>query len=339
MTSLRLGTRFYDNGFRVAKGIPIVPFLISPANGATSIATNPTLSWNPNSSATSYAVQVSTDSLFGSYAYNQSGITATSQAVSGLTVGTKYYWRVNASNGYGTSGWSSVWNFTTVASTAIEWVSIPAGNFTMGSLSTDPYAQTNEQPQHTVYLNAYEISKYEITNSQYKAFMDAGGYSDSTYWTTEGWTWKTTNSITQPNWWTAGQNNSGTAFPNHPVVGVCWYEAAAFCKWAGARLPTEAQWEKAARGTAFQNYWPWGSTWDASKCNSQYNTSPDTFTYSSPVGFFNAGQSAYGVYDMAGNVVGMGKRLVSKRLLQHKSQHQPHRTYHRYSMCYSRRLL
>ena len=172
----------------------------------------------------------------------------------------------------------------------------------MGSLPGDPYAQTDEQPQHTVYLDAYQISKYEITNNQYEAFMDAGGYSNSAYWTADGWSWRTTNSITEPYYWSSGSYNSGPSFPNHPVVGISWYEAYAFCQWAGGHLPTEAQWEKAARGTDSTNYWPWGSVWDASKCNSNYNTVPDTFAYSSPVGLFSAGQSPYGVYDMAGNI-------------------------------------
>jgi len=185
----------------------------------------------------------------------------------------------------------------------LVWITIPAGNFTMGSLPTDPYAQSNEQPQHTVYLDAYQISKYEITNAQYQAFMEAGGYSNSAYWTADGWNWRTTNNITQPYWWSTGEYNSGPSFPNHPVVGVSWYEAYAFCQWAGGHLPTEAQWEKAARGMDSSNYWPWGSTWDASKCNSSENVSPDTFTCSSPVGYFSAGQSPYGVYDMAGNVL------------------------------------
>ncbi len=185
---------------------------------------------------------------------------------------------------------------------AIAMISIPAGNFAMGSTATDPGYTLDEDPQHTVYLTAYQISKYEITNSQYKTFMDAGGYSTESYWTTDGWIWKTTNSITEPLWWTAGTYNSGTDFPNHPVLGICWFEAYAFCKWAGGKLPTEAQWEKAARGVNATNYWPWGPVWDASKCNSSYNTSVDTFTYSSPVGYFIYGQSLYGVYDMAGNV-------------------------------------
>ena len=291
----------------IPQTLPAVPTLISPPNGATGIATTLTFTWNATSGADSFYLQIATNSSFssGSLFYSPSGhMAGTSRTIGGLSNSTVYYWRVSATNAYGTSGWSSVWSFTTTAggSVSIEWISIPAGNFTMGSLPSDPYVQTNEQPQHTVYLDAYQISKYEITNAQYKTFMDAGGYSNSAYWTTEGWTWRTSNNITEPYYWSSGQYNSGPSFPNHPVVGVSWYEAYAFCQWAGGHLPTEAQWEKAARGTSDTNYWPWGTTWDASKCNSSYNTAPDTFAYSSPVGLFSSGQSPYGVYDMAGNV-------------------------------------
>lgn len=185
---------------------------------------------------------------------------------------------------------------------SIEWISIPSGDFTMGSLFSDPHAQTDEQPQHTVYLDAYQMGKYEITNAQYLAFMDAGGYGDSTYWTAEGWIWRTTYNITEPYWWSEGDYNSGTAFPNYPVVGVSWHESYAFCRWIGGRLPTEAEWEKAARGTDPTNYWPWGSIWDPGRCNSYFNVLPDTFAYSAPVGYFSEGQSPYAVYDPAGNV-------------------------------------
>ncbi|MDO9391542.1 MAG: SUMF1/EgtB/PvdO family nonheme iron enzyme [bacterium] len=183
----------------------------------------------------------------------------------------------------------------------IEWITIPAGNFTMGSTTNDLNYNYDELPQHTVYLDDYQISKYEVTNAQYQAFMDDGGYSNSTYWTTDGWTWRTNSNTTEPDFWTSGNYNSGLAFPNYPVVGVNWYEAYAYCKWAGGSLSTEAQWEKAARGTDAR-YYPWGSTWDGLKCNSNDNVLPDTFTYSSQVGYFSTGQSPYGVFDMAGNI-------------------------------------
>jgi len=91
---------------------PSAPTLSSPSNSATDVAIPPTLSWNSSSGATSYTLQVSINSNFTSFVYNQSGLTGTSQQVSGLNNSTQYYWRVSATNSYGTSGWSSVWNFS-----------------------------------------------------------------------------------------------------------------------------------------------------------------------------------------------------------------------------------
>lgn len=193
----------------------------------------------------------------------------------------------------------------TYDSTTIEWVNIPAGIFTMGSTASDTTTwpnTSNEYPQHAVYLDAFEISKFEITNAQYKTFIDAGGYTNSSLWTSDGWTWLLSNGISEPLYWISGQYNGGVQFPNHPVAGVSWYEADAFCHWVGGHLPTEAQWEKAARGVESSNYWPWGSVWDGAKCNSNENMAPDTFTYSSPVGFFSNGVSDYKIIDMAGNI-------------------------------------
>lgn len=227
--------------------------------------------------------------------------------ISNVSAGT--YYLTATKNGYSINtiavtviaGYPSIAN---IALSYIEWVSIPTGAFKMGSLPSDPFAAdlVYEQPQHVVYLDAYQISKYEITNGQYKVFMDSGGYNNSIYWSIDGWTWRTANNVNEPYWWSSGNYHSGTAFPIHPVVGVSWYEADAFCRWAGGHLPTEAQWEKAARGTDSSNYWPWGSVWYADKCNSYDGTTPDTFANSSPVGIFFTGQSPYGIYDMAGNV-------------------------------------
>jgi len=107
-------------GFTTVVAPPPPPTLVSPANGATGISTNPTLTWNPSSGATSYRLQVSTTSGFSSTVIDQSGITGTSRAISGLSNNTTYYWRVNATNAGGTSAWSSVWSFTTVAGGGLE---------------------------------------------------------------------------------------------------------------------------------------------------------------------------------------------------------------------------
>lgn len=180
----------------------------------------------------------------------------------------------------------------------IEMVPIPAGDFIMGSMNADPYCSSDEMPQHTVYLDAYQICKFEITNAQYKKFIDAGGYHNRNYWSTAGWLWLESYVINEPL----------IVNTNYPVTGISWYEAEAFCLWIGARLPTEAEWEKAARGNNSNYHWPWGYDWDSTKCNNicgTYNhpeAPPDTFTNTSPVGYFITDQSPYGVFDMSGNV-------------------------------------
>jgi iron(II)-dependent oxidoreductase len=164
---------------------------------------------------------------------------------------------------------------TIIGKDGAEMILIPAGEFIMGSPEGE--GNDDEHPQHTVFLDAFYIDKYEVTNAQYKKFMDATGHKAPLSWNSEGPFYQ----------------------PSQPVVGVNWYDAAAYAKWAGKRLPTETEWEKAARGTDGRKY-PWGNEWDSSKCNS--NVNGDGYKYIAPVGSFPAGASPYGVMDMAGNV-------------------------------------
>ncbi len=108
---------------------PSVPVLATPVNNAVDIGVSPTLTWDVSAVATSYALQVSTDSLFSTFIFNQSGLTSTSQQISGLSNVTKYYWHINATSSYGTSGWSSVWHFTTTGvAPSIPVLASPANN-------------------------------------------------------------------------------------------------------------------------------------------------------------------------------------------------------------------
>jgi iron(II)-dependent oxidoreductase len=171
-----------------------------------------------------------------------------------------------------------------------EMVYVPAGEFIMGSSDEDietylqmfiyrrPSRFENEKPQHTVYLDAFYIDKYEVTNVQYGEFMAATGHSPPPYW-----------------------NNELFNQPQQPVMSVTWEDAKAYADWVGKRLPTEAEWEKAARGTDGR-FWTWGSEWDAAKLNANDVGTIEGFVYTSPVGSFPQGVSPYGVHDMAGNV-------------------------------------
>jgi formylglycine-generating enzyme required for sulfatase activity len=164
-------------------------------------------------------------------------------------------------------------------------VLIPAGGFVMGSEALE---QT--RPQQQVNLEAYCIGKNEVTNAQFQRFLDESGYE-----------------VLASRWdlhFEAGREN-------YPVVYVSWFDAVAYCKWAGGHLPTEAEWEKAARGPHGLPY-PWGRQWDKNRCNSLAMDDPalvkrmaamDVGRGTTPVGSFPSGASPYGVLDLLGNAV------------------------------------
>ena len=159
---------------------------------------------------------------------------------------------------------------------APTWIAIAAGDFKMGS---DPAGDVvpfeNEYPQHRVYLATFQLSRTHITNAQYAAFVSASGHP-------------------APGHWPNGQMPADLA--DHPVTYVDWHDAVTFCQWAGVRLPTEAEWEKAARGTDAR-LWPWGNRPpDANRCNFDKH-----ITTTSPVQQFPQSASPYGALDMAGN--------------------------------------
>jgi formylglycine-generating enzyme required for sulfatase activity len=166
-------------------------------------------------------------------------------------------------------------------------IRIPAGTFTMGSTEN-----ADEKPVHQVYLDEYYIDKYEVTNRQYRKFCDA---TRRTY-------------PSDPDF--LGMPDYFASRPDHPVVNVSWNDAAAYCTWAGKRLPTEAEWEKAARGTDSRKY-PWGNSEPTGqRCNladrnTDYSWSTqddDGYARTAPAGSYPAGASPYGCLDMAGNV-------------------------------------
>ena len=206
-------------------------------------------------------------------------------------------WLVSAAPGA-----ASVLPPTVVGQDGAEMVLVPAGEFPMGSEAADiealqPLLQrlppevlerlSDQVPKHHVYLDAFYIDKYEVTNALYAQFVQATRRQ-------------------APRLSTYQQFNQ----PKQPVVGVTWHEAQAYCAWAGKRLPTEAEWEKAARGSEGRLY-PWGNDFDGPQLNYCDKHCPfdwkdtaidDGYARTAPVGSYEQGKSPYGAYDMAGNV-------------------------------------
>jgi len=173
-------------------------------------------------------------------------------------------------------------------------IEIPAGEFYMGSDAAE--ALDNERSRHLCYLEAYSIDRYPVTCGQYRDFMESGGYQNSDWWSADGWKWLQSAKVDRPLYW-----SENPAFNNHPVCGVSWYEAEAYCNFIGKRLPSEAEWEKAASWDATnQTYriYPWGEEQpNGSLCNHGNN-----IANTSPVDAFPKGASAAGCWDMLGNV-------------------------------------
>ena len=172
-------------------------------------------------------------------------------------------------------------------------VLVADGPFLMGLPDKDLLAEEHEKPQREVHLSAYWIDVYPVTNSRFALFIAAGGYTEPKWWMPEGWDWKSRWRISHPVMW----EQAGWGGPDQPVAGVSWYEADAYARWAGRRLPTDAEWEKAARGTDGRRY-PWGDDWPTATLANFGRTIGRT----TPVGLYPDGMSPYGCHDMAGNV-------------------------------------
>ena len=173
-------------------------------------------------------------------------------------------------------------------------VYIPAGKFLMGSQPTDGavgiQVGVDELPQQKVYVKGFFIDQYEVTNAQYYEYVKAtGGYVPATWDFTQHPLGK------QGEKWPVGVPPPGEE--DYPVTDTDWYDAKAYCEWAGKRLPTEAEWEKAARGTDGR-FFPWGNEFDPGKAN----TLESALGWATAVGSYPENVSPYGVYDMIGNV-------------------------------------
>lgn len=189
-----------------------------------------------------------------------------------------------------------------------EMVRVEEGSFQMGSI-WNAFAYDNELPPHTVHVPAFRIDKLLTTNEEYAEFIEEGGYERREWWSDEGWQWRERENWKFPLYWTQLNGNwrvktmfdEGVLEAKHPVVGVSWYESEAYARFRGKRLPTEAEWEKAASWDALREHkgrFAWGDEQPSTRlCNFD-----NRFWGTTSVGSFPTGASASGCLDMTGNV-------------------------------------
>ena len=225
-------------------------------------------------------------------------LTGLTYAPSTLQPGVRYYWQVVAVGNDGRRLAGPVWYFDTEPvlnpPPVDTMIDIPAGEYRMGcdpdNLTSSYGCASNQLPLHRVWLDAYAIDKYEVTNSQYRACVSAGACNQP----------RRSRSYTRADYY--GQ----AEYDFYPVLFVSWWDAQTYCRWAGKRLPTEAEWEKAARGPVDTRIWPWGNEDPDCSRAARQSMSPagavkcplDTVQ----VGQYPRGASPYGVMDMSGNV-------------------------------------
>jgi iron(II)-dependent oxidoreductase len=194
--------------------------------------------------------------------------------------------------------------------------SIPGGTFALGASHNEPFVFDNEKWSHLVIVNPFEIGRAPVTQEQFAAFVDDGGYGREEFWNADGWRWRAASDACHPVYWRRASNGRWerrefdrwvALEPHRPVLHVCWYEADAFCRWSGRRLPTEAEWEAAATTrparagpgpSSEKTRFPWG---DDSPCPDHANLDSLALGCRN-VGALPLGDSAFGCRQMIGNV-------------------------------------
>ena len=197
---------------------------------------------------------------------------------------------------------------TSLSTSSNDTLLIPAGPFEMGAV-WDTFVYDNELPVQTVDLPAFKIDRLLTTNEEYALFVEEGGYERREFWSDEGWSWKEKEGWNAPLYWTRDGESwlARTMFeearllPSHPVTGISFHEAEAYARFRGKRLPTEAEWEKAASWDAERErkrLYAWGDEQPTEQlANFNFH-----FWGTTPVGSFPQGASSYGCLDMTGNV-------------------------------------
>ena len=192
---------------------------------------------------------------------------------------------------------------------------VPGGTFRLGSEQTEPFVFDNEKWAHDVELAPFRIARAPVTNAEFGAFIEDGGYLRGDFWSADGWAWRTVAIAEHPVYWirdgrrgwrVRAFDRNTELHPHHPVIHVNWYEADAYCRWAHRRLPTEAEWEAAAAGapdaggrlSPRKRKYPWGDAPpDAARANLEGHALGPV-----DVAACGAGDSAFGCRQMIGNV-------------------------------------
>jgi iron(II)-dependent oxidoreductase len=184
---------------------------------------------------------------------------------------------------------------------------VPAGEFVLGvDGSNEPWSLDNERPAHVVDLPAFRIARTPVSNADWQRFIDDGGYHTRRWWSERGWTHRVKHDLTRPQFWLGDGSRRRFGLvedirSDEPVQHVCWFEAEAYAAWAGARLPTELEWEKACAwdpAVGRRRRWPWG---DTALTDALANVG-GTALRPAPIGAYPAGASAYGVEQLIGDV-------------------------------------
>jgi formylglycine-generating enzyme required for sulfatase activity len=267
--------------FTTVNGPPVSPYNPNPGNGARNQPLHTVLSWSCSDNdgdTLTYDVHFGTS---GTPPLVHPGQSETSFNPGILDSNTTYYWQIDAHDSHNNMTSGPRWSFTTAGTGSLaDMVLVPAGQYNMGADYDAPYSV----PIHSVNVPAFYMDVHELTNAQYKAFCDS---THIPYPDDPGFSG-------MPNYFT------DPAYVNHPVVNVLWQFARYYAAWCGKRLPSEAEWERAAKGNADNRQWPWGDTWVGANANT-WNNPADGYTNTSPVGSYPGGISPVGCYDMAGN--------------------------------------